>query len=82
MDSFPCSLLTTAFNQFINLFQNKFQVVPEYAKMQFRMMTLLDVLDKNKISYPRVKSQIVSSGVQEKTLCPSHCICLYQANVT
>ena len=36
-------LLTIAF---IYLFQNKHPEVPEYAKMQFHMMTLLDVLGK------------------------------------
>ena len=36
-------LLTTVF---IYLFQKKFPEVPEYAKMQFHMMTLLDVLGK------------------------------------
>ena len=41
MDSF--FLLTTGF---IHLFQNKLSEVPEYAKMQFHMMTLLDVLGK------------------------------------
>ena len=29
---------------FIYLFQNKLPEVPEYTKMQFHMMTLLDVL--------------------------------------
>ena len=36
-------LLTTVF---IYLFYNKLPEVPEYAKMQFHMMTLLDVLGK------------------------------------
>ena len=36
-------LLTTVF---IYLFLNKLAEVPEYAKMQFHMMTLLDVLGK------------------------------------
>ena len=36
-------LLTTGF---IYLFQNKLSEVPEYAKMQFHMVTLLDVLGK------------------------------------
>ena len=36
-------LLTTVF---IYLFQNKLPEVPEYAKMQFHMMTLLDILGK------------------------------------
>ena len=31
---------------FIFRFQNKLAEVPEYAKMQFHMMTLLDVLGK------------------------------------
>ena len=31
---------------FIYLFQNKLLEVPEYAKMQFHMMMLLDVLGK------------------------------------
>ena len=39
-DAFSCSPL------FIYLFYNKLQEVPEYAKMQFNMMTLLDVLGK------------------------------------
>ena len=36
-------LLTTIF---IYLFQNKLPEVPEYDKMQFHMMALLDVLGK------------------------------------
>ena len=36
-------LLTTVF---IYLFLNKLTEVPEYPKMQFHMMTLLDVLGK------------------------------------
>ena len=36
-------LLTTVFNIY---FLNKLPEVPEYAKMQFHMMTLLDVLGK------------------------------------
>ena len=36
-------LLTTVF---IYLFQNKLLEVPEYAKMQLHMMTLLDILGK------------------------------------
>ena len=41
-------LLTTVFIYlfFIHSFQNKIPEVPEYAKMQFHMMTLLDVLGK------------------------------------
>ena len=40
-------LLTTVFIYlFIYLFQNKLPEVPEYAMMQFHMMTLLDVLGK------------------------------------
>ena len=31
---------------FIYLFSNKLQKVPEYAKVKFHMMTLLDVLGK------------------------------------
>ena len=40
MDSFSCSPLFL----FIFLFYNKLPEVPEYAKMQFHMMTLLDFL--------------------------------------
>ena len=41
------SLLTTVFiHSFIYLFYNKLPEVPEYAKVQFHMMTLLDVLVK------------------------------------
>ena len=43
-------LLTTVF---IYLFQNKLPEVPEYAKKQFHMMTLLDVLGNTTIS-PRI----------------------------
>ena len=40
-------LLTTVFIYLsILLFQNKLPEVPEYAKMQFHMMTLLDILGK------------------------------------
>ena len=40
-------LLTTIFIYIsIYLFQNKLPNVPEYAKMQFHMLTLLDVLGK------------------------------------
>ena len=42
MDSFSCSPLFL----FVYLFQNKFPEVPKYAKMQFDIMTLLDVLGK------------------------------------
>ena len=42
MDSFSCSHCYV----FIYLFQTKLPLVPEYAKMQFHMMTLLDVLGK------------------------------------
>ena len=50
-------LLTTVFIYlFIYLFQNNLAEVPEYAKMQFHMMTLLDVLGKiawvNRFSIP------------------------------
>ena len=38
-----CFLLTTVF---IYLFRNKLPEVPEYAKNQYHMMTLLDVLGK------------------------------------
>ena len=45
------------------------QEVPEYAKMHYHMMTLLDVLGSmgkiRFIFYPRVKSQISLSSVQE-----------------
>ena len=46
MDSF--FLLTTILfiNLLIYLFQNKLPEVPEYTKMQFYMLTLLDVLGK------------------------------------
>ena len=63
--SFSCSPLFS----FIYLFQNKLTDVPEYAMMQFHMMMLLDDLGKialvDKIFYPRVKSQIYLSSVQE-----------------
>ena len=44
-------ILTTVFIYlficlFICLFENKLPEAPEYAKMQFHMMTLLDVLGK------------------------------------
>ena len=44
-------LLTTGFIYliiyiFIYLFSNKLPEVPEYAKMQFHMLTLIDVLGK------------------------------------
>ena len=59
-------LLTTVFIYF----KISFQKSPEYAKMQFHMTMLLDVLirlhGQDKIFYPRVKSQISLSGVQEK----------------
>ena len=42
MDSFSCSLLFL----FIYLFKNKLPEDPEYAKMHFHMMALLDVLSK------------------------------------
>ena len=42
MDSFSCSPLVL----FINSYQNKLPEVPEYAKMQFHMITLLDALGK------------------------------------
>ena len=38
-------LLATVY-LYIYLFENKLPEVPEYAKMQFHMMTLLDVLGK------------------------------------
>ena len=47
MDSF--SLLTTVFILFIYLFKNKLPEVPEYAKMHFHMMALLDVLGKMRV---------------------------------
>ena len=56
-------------------FQNKLPEVPEYAKMQFHMMTLLDVLGKIHVAwvrYPRVKSQIFLSGMQEMSLYWAH----------
>ena len=47
LDSFSCSpLFLYIFIHFFYLFQNKLPEVPKYAKMQFHMMTLLDVLDK------------------------------------
>ena len=64
MDYFSCSPLFL----FI-YFSNKLLEVPEYAKMQFHMMMLLDVLGK--IAWVRldflseVKYQISLSGVQE-----------------
>ena len=42
IDSFSCSPLFL----FIYLFKNKLPEVPEYAKVQFHMLTLLDVLCK------------------------------------
>ena len=39
-------LLTTVFIYFIYFFKKKLPEVPEYAKMQFHMMRLLDVLGK------------------------------------
>ena len=48
MDSFSCSPQVL----FIYLFKNKLAEVPEYAKMQFHMMTLLDVLGKIRFSIP------------------------------
>ena len=40
-------LLTTVYSYlFIYLFKNKFTEVPEYAKMQFHRMTLIDTLGK------------------------------------
>ena len=36
-----------------NLFQNKNAVVPEKAKMQFHMMTLIDVLGKIHVAWVR-----------------------------
>ena len=54
MDSFSCSLLfylsiylfIYSFIYLFIYFLNKLPEVPEYAKMQLRMMTLLDVLGK------------------------------------
>ena len=42
IDSFSCSPLVL----FIHLYQNKLPEVPEYAKMQFHMMTFFDVVGK------------------------------------
>ena len=57
---------------FIYLYKNKLPEVPDYAKMQFHMMTLLDVLDKiawvRLDFYPMVKSQIYLYGGQETYL--------------
>ena len=39
-------LLTIVIHSFIYLFLNKLPEIPEYAKMQFHMMKLLDVLGK------------------------------------
>ena len=48
MDSFSCSTLFSFIYLFIYYYlkKNKLPDVPEYAKMQFHMMTLLDVLGK------------------------------------
>ena len=66
MDSFSCSPLFS----FIYLFQNKLPDVPQYARIQFHIMKLLDILGKiawiSYIFYSRVKSQISILGVQEK----------------
>ena len=48
-----CFLLTTVF---IYLSSNKLQEVSEYGKMQFHMMTLLDVL--NKIAWVKIRFSI------------------------
>ena len=42
MDSFSCSRLFLI----IYLFQNKFPEDPEYARIRFNMMTLVDVMGK------------------------------------
>ena len=49
IDSFSCTPLFLFIYLFIYLFILK---VPEYAKMQFRMMTLLDVMGKIRFSIP------------------------------
>ena len=41
MDSFSCSPMFLFIYLLIYLFQNKLSEVPDYAKMQFHMMTLL-----------------------------------------
>ena len=81
MDSFSCSSLFLfiyiiylfiylfIYLLFLYLFENKLPEIPEYAMMQFHMMTLLDAKGKiawvRKIFYPRVESQISLSSVQE-----------------
>ena len=46
---------------FTYLFQNKLPEFPEYAKMQFHMMTLLDVLGK--MAWVRLLESIMSARV-------------------
>ena len=46
LDSFSCSPLFLFICLYIYLLKNKLAEVPDYAKMQFHMMTLLDVLGK------------------------------------
>ena len=50
IDSFSCSPLFLFIHLFVYLFiyvlKYKLPEIPEYAKMQFKMMTLLDVLSK------------------------------------
>ena len=41
MDSFSCSPLVLFIYLFVNLFRNKLPEVPEYAKMQFHMLTIM-----------------------------------------
>ena len=49
-------LTTVLINLFINLFFKKLPVVPAYARRQFHMMTLLDVLGK--IAWVQIKFSI------------------------
>ena len=69
MDSFSCSPLYL----FINSYQNKLPEVPEYAKMQFHMITLLDALGKIRFYIPGEKSQTSFTGVQEKKVFTDLC---------
>ena len=73
-------LLTSVF---FYLFQNKLPEAPEYAKMKFHLKTLIDVLGKIAwIFYPRVKSKIFLSGVQENRIShtPSNPWEIYKSN--
>ena len=59
MDSFFLLIIVLIY-LFIYLFKNRLPEVPEYAKMQFHMITLLGVLYSQ-----RKISDIYLSGVQE-----------------